>query len=134
MKRKCISCDLHKDLEDFPKATTPSYSQQRYISKCKFCTNLYTHDITYSKYLEIATKQNHQCSLCERNLSDVKINIDHDHTTGQVRGILCKGCNISLGTIEKSLDSVKSQLEFIERQRSRLLKAAEYLANPPNKK
>ncbi len=132
--RKCISCDITKNLEEFPKATTPSYSPQRYINKCKFCTSLYTHDLSYAEYIEIAAKQNHKCSLCDRNLSEVKINIDHDHSTGEVRGILCKGCNISLGTIEKSLDSVQSQLEFIERQRSRLMKASEYLANPPNKK
>jgi len=134
MKRICYSCKIQKEISDYPKVTTPSYSPQRYNNKCKFCTNLSAHGLTYEKYLLIAAAQNHQCSLCDKSLNEVKINIDHDHTSGEVRGILCKGCNISLGTLEKSLDTLKAKLTEIEVHRARLLKAADYLSNPPFKK
>lgn len=134
MKRICYSCHIQKDIEDYPKATTPSYAQQRYNNKCKFCTNLSVHGLTYEKYQLIAQAQNNQCSLCDKSLDKVKINIDHNHDTGEVRGILCKGCNVSLGTLEKNLDTLKARLAEIEVHRNRLLKAADYLANPPYKK
>lgn len=134
MKRICSSCHIQKDIESFSKVTTPSYSSQRYNAKCKFCTNLYVHDLSYEDYQKLVNVQEHKCSLCERSLDEVKINIDHDHTTGQVRGILCKGCNVSLGTLEKSLESIENKLQELDKQRTRLLKTADYLANPPFKK
>lgn len=132
--KTCKSCNKNKSIEDFPKVKTPSYSPQRYSSKCKFCTNLYVHDLTYFQYQKIYEIQNGKCALCNLSLDEITPNIDHCHSTGQVRGVLCRGCNISLGTIEKSLDSIESQLQFLERQKNRLELTAEYLASPPFKK
>ena len=43
--------------------------------------------------------------------------IDHSHLTGQVRGVLCKQCNISLGGAKDNPDTLK--------------KLIDYLSNPP---
>lgn len=132
--KKCKSCSLEKSLEEFPKVQTPSYSPQRYNAKCKFCTNLYVHDLTYEQYQELYKVQNGQCALCDLSLDKVTPNIDHDHKTGHVRGVLCRGCNISLGSIEKNSDSIESQIKNLERQKNRLILSSEYLAQPPFKK
>ena len=43
--------------------------------------------------------QNNACAICERSFAKLTPNIDHDHLTGFVRGIVCNYCNRSLGRL-----------------------------------
>ena len=45
--------------------------------------------------------QDNLCKLCNHELDSPCL--DHDHKTGLVRGVLCRGCNAFLGKIENSL-------------------------------
>lgn len=42
-------------------------------------------------------------SCCQMCGSGDKLNIDHNHETGEVRGVLCHSCNITVGYVEKVL-------------------------------
>jgi hypothetical protein len=44
--------------------------------------------------------QGGRCPGCLRNLKGVRVNIDHCHTTGKVRGLLCNRCNIHMGGLK----------------------------------
>lgn len=48
-------------------------------------------------------KQGGKCALCERAVVTRTPCLDHCHTTGVVRGVLCRGCNAQLGKIENNL-------------------------------
>lgn len=52
------------------------------------------------------------CPIC-RNPLDGKINIDHDHKTGNVRGILHPECNLLVGHVETSYKNVGNALKYI---------------------
>ena len=45
--------------------------------------------------------QNGLCLLCEHELDNPSL--DHSHTSGMVRGVLCRGCNAFLGKLENSM-------------------------------
>ena len=46
--------------------------------------------------------QNNMCVICGKNFSkNIRAVIDHCHSTGKTRSILCSPCNIGLGYIEK---------------------------------
>ena len=55
-------------------------------------------------------KQDGRCAICERGLFRSRVDIphkglhacaDHDHATGESRGILCHICNLAVGMYEK---------------------------------
>lgn len=50
----------------------------------------------------IAKEQGGQCPLCRRGLTVETGCMDHDHITGRVRGILCRGCNGAEGKIKNA--------------------------------
>ena len=57
------------------------------------------YKITVTEYEEIVAKQKLKCAICgnEPSLADKVLNIDHNHKTGEVRGLLCPKCNLALG-------------------------------------
>jgi len=59
--------------------------------------NLRRYGLTVAERNAIAEKQDHKCPICQH---ERKLHVDHDHKTGAVRGLLCLGCNTSLGKFE----------------------------------
>lgn len=53
------------------------------------------YGITLDQYNELLFKQNDRCAICERHKEEFKTNlaVDHNHVTGEIRGLLCSYCN-----------------------------------------
>ena len=66
-----------------------THPPSKYLSK---------HHITYRllrcDYERMLAKQQHACAICKRA---VKLVVDHCHTTGKIRGLLCQRCNHMIG-------------------------------------
>lgn len=69
------------------------------------------YGLTLEAFDALLASQGGGCGICGRPDAD---NVDHDHETGAVRGILCFPCNVAIGLFHESED--------------RLLAAAAYLA------
>jgi hypothetical protein len=70
------------------------------------------------RYKILLEKQRGVCAICERAPENY-LDEDHNHRTGQIRGLLCRSCNTALGKLGDSP--------------ARLRRAAYYLENPPAK-
>ena len=70
-------------------------------------------DDAYQKLLEL---QENRCAICEEEFGDRIPNVDHDHRTNQVRGLVCSRCNTGLAFVEN--------MKF-------MIAADDYLDNPP---
>jgi hypothetical protein len=62
------------------------------------------YGISISQYNELLERQNFRCGLCAREAISFprgySLAVDHDHRTGEIRGLLCYTCNIFLGKID----------------------------------
>lgn len=45
--------------------------------------------------------------------------IDHDHTTGRVRGLLCNGCNKGIGLLREDVNILKNAIDWINNAKTR---------------
>lgn len=50
--------------------------------------------------LQTLANQGNKCALCQQPLAPADATLDHNHTTGECRGVIHHGCNTMLGKIE----------------------------------
>lgn len=68
---------------------------------------------TYDKMM---LEQDNKCCICHIELDKCKqISIDHCHTTGDVRGLLCSRCNLMLGMVEDNTDILESAIKYLSK-------------------
>jgi hypothetical protein len=61
---------------------------------------------------ELIIKSEGRCGICENQFNDNQqgVNVDHDHKTGRVRGLLCQRCNALLAGLEDKGFCIKATL------------------------
>lgn len=76
------------------------------------------YGISKEEYEELVAAQNGVCAICANPCkTGQRLVVDHNHTTGKNRGLLCKSCNLHLGVLEKELWREKAEAyleEWIE--------------------
>jgi hypothetical protein len=77
----------------------------------------YYYGITQEDYNRMFEEQNGCCAICGKHQSDENkaLSVDHDHTTGKIRGLLCPRCNHGLGLFLDSSELLKLAANYIER-------------------
>lgn len=70
------------------------------------------YGISLSDYNLLFEKQKGCCAICNKHQTEIKrrLFVDHSHTTGEVRGLLCFGCNTNLGWLERNKEEVNNFL------------------------
>lgn len=73
------------------------------------------YGITIEKYEAMLALQGGGCAICGRRpRPDIALHVDHDHETGEIRGLLCFPCNNFLGDIEDDLQRLRAAAEYLE--------------------
>lgn len=83
----------------------------------------YRFGLTKDEILFMYDRWNGCCEICGVHYTEQigrknKLNIDHSHTTGQVRGLLCHNCNLGLGNLKDSKDVLQKAIKYLERNES----------------
>lgn len=73
--------------------------------------------ITIDDYNKMLESQDYKCGICERHMTEFNKNlgVDHNHKTGDIRGLLCQFCNTGLGLFREDLNLIKKVCNYIER-------------------
>jgi hypothetical protein len=80
-----------------PCAKTFGQIQRTWIRRANRLKRKY--GLTIEDYDRMADTQGNACVVCRE--PDDDLFVDHDHRTGQVRGLLCNRCNTLLGYLER---------------------------------
>jgi hypothetical protein len=70
------------------------------------------YGLTLEVYDAMLASQGGGCAICGNPNAD---NVDHDHATGKVRGILCFNCNIAVGQMEDDEDRLAAAMAYLSR-------------------
>ena len=57
------------------------------------------------------------CAICKKTARNGKrLEVDHDHVTGKVRGLLCRNCNVAVGLVLNDLKIAEKMIEYIKNE------------------
>jgi hypothetical protein len=74
------------------------------------------YGLTPEQYDAMLLAQNGACAICRTPPSaDRSLTVDHCHTTGAVRGLLCDSCNNGLARFADSADRLAVAVDYIRR-------------------
>ena len=124
----CKACDTIKPVSDF------YYQRGKPSHPCKECKkasikeartpekiredNLKKFGITQRDYELMFSEQDCGCAICGGTTmpGDKKyLAVDHCHSTGEVRGLLCNSCNLLLGHAKDSVETLQNAIDYLRK-------------------
>lgn len=116
--RVCKKCKVGKELDEFPVYTNPTGQTGRRHT-CKTCRQAYNYErkmmtdygITKAEYDIMYEECAGACMTCG---AKVDLVIDHCHTSGAVRGLLCHPCNVALGLARDNTQTLRNMINYLE--------------------
>lgn len=90
-QRRCKICDYNRNRE--------KQFQDKY-------------GLTVEQYEIMCLMQNNLCAICCEEPEE-NLHVDHDHVTGEVRGLLCNNCNNGLGRFKDNIESLENAILYL---------------------
>ncbi len=75
------------------------------------------YGMTYEQYEKMLWDQKGKCAICGTPASREpfgRLCVDHDHATGVVRALLCRGCNAGLGQFEDNIGRLEGAVQYLK--------------------
>lgn len=129
----CSKCGKKKSFSKFYKHE--GNNKSGLDSQCKMCKEKYQkhysktakrkkqimkanlrrmYNMTLHEYDQMFIRQNGLCAICEKPEINRRLSVDHNHETGEVRGLLCVRCNNALSVIEND-DFVEAAKKYLHK-------------------
>ena len=128
----CKSCDTTKPIDDFYLRNKTSMVRHSTCKECDKKRVKENHDpvayrnaelqrrygITQTDYEVMIAEQNNKCAICNTTEPGGRHNsgyfvVDHCHTTGKVRKLLCHNCNTALGLVGDNVDTLHKMINYL---------------------
>lgn len=77
------------------------------------------YGLTLGDYYNLCKEQGNRCAICGSDVGGMhrgktRLCVDHDPSTGEIRGLLCGYCNIGLGNFKHSTKSLNKAIQYLE--------------------
>lgn len=128
--KKCSTCNALKPLDAF----YPKWNRITNSSKCKECLRAKqkayrknnpekakeiglksSFGMTLTEYNMRFNAQNGCCAICEMHQSKLSrtLSVDHNHNTGEIRGLLCNTCNSGIGLLKEDIKIFRKAIKYL---------------------
>ena len=111
----CISCTSKKQQEEW--ATNPEKREKQ--KRRGFLHLLKKYGLTEEEYLLERDRQENKCAICKLPPKEYtyhpRLYIDHNHTTGLYRSLLCHNCNALLGHCLEDISILEKSIEYLNK-------------------
>lgn len=116
-EKRCSSCGIAKPLEAFHRHKNGSQGRAGHCKACRaqFPTYNYKAEGVRSIKAELTNRQAGRCAACGARPDKGVLCLDHDHVSGNLRGMLCQRCNLVLGKVQDSPVLLRSLLSYLMR-------------------
>lgn len=137
--KTCSTCKGEKSLSEFHKTIRNGDGHHQ---RCKVCAN-YANKVSRDKdpnfnrrnnlrrsfgmsldeYQRLYDSQDGVCAICRKPESVIRagkvlsLAVDHDHTSGRIRGLLCNNCNRGVGLFSDDTTIISRAVEYLRRER-----------------
>lgn len=103
----CSSCERFVQNSD-------KFWPKKKNSSCRSCLKAYLlkskYNLEYKDYLVLLNKCDRQCQICSHK---DKLVVDHCHSSGKIRGILCSNCNSGLGQFSDNTEYIQAAINYL---------------------
>lgn len=77
---------------------------------------IYNFGITLADYENLLKQQLGVCAICSHTSSDGRqLCVDHNHTTGVIRGLLCSACNTAIGLMKDDINRLQVAIKYLKK-------------------
>ena len=104
---------MHRDWVEKNPERVGEYRQRDKWTLIKRCQR---RGITPQILIEAYEEQGGRCPICEMEMGLMDSAIDHNHATGEFRGVLCKKCNRALGMFYDSENVLSRAIEYLKKK------------------
>lgn len=76
----------------------------------------HTYGITRDQYLVMFEEQKGCCAICNKHQLEFKkrLFVDHNHSTGEIRKLLCQACNMLIGACKENKENLAKAILYLE--------------------
>lgn len=130
----CSKCKIPKDLKEFfgaplnPRSWCRVCDKNYHADKYRGCPKQRKlsfdsmvrrkYGLTPEAWKSLLERQDGVCAICKRPESSPNkknLSVDHCHTTGKIRGLLCNTCNRGIGLLKDSTALLSAAIEYLKR-------------------
>ena len=133
--RECRTCKEVKPDKSFHIKTPLSNNTGILDRTCNECNRIKNREQTKRRKESVKPPNDYSCPICKRNQEEILNHtivvdkdtherverrykkvwvVDHNHSTGKFRGIICNPCNIKLGQFQDDINNFKNAIKYLE--------------------
>lgn len=118
-RKKCKLCRYEeRDITEENKkraAAKKAWYRREYPARIRSSQLKAAYGITLDEYNKMLESQNYECKICGIHADKVTkaFHVDHCHSTGKIRGLLCSNCNIGIGNLQDDIEILKKAIKYL---------------------